>query len=286
MKFSLKEDAKKLFFVTTAALIMAININTFVHAGNLLPGGATGLTLLLQKIFRTYLHINLPYTLINVLLNAIPVYIGFRYIGTKFTLYSCLMILLTGLFTDMLPYYTITSDVLLVCIFGGIINGFAISLCLFADTTSGGTDFIAIFLSERYGIESFNYIFGFNVCILIVAGYLFGWDKSLYSIIFQFTSTQIIHMLYKRYKKQTLFIITDHPEDIYTMIGAITNHGATIFRGEGSFEHKERSMVYSVVSSEEIKKVLSEVRRIDPCAFVNVIKTEQVTGRFYLRPTR
>lgn len=286
MEFDWKKDGKRLIYVIAASIIFSVNIKSFVHAADLVPGGVTGLTLLLQRSFSAFFHIELPYTLINLLLNAIPVYIGFRFIGRKFTLFSCLTIVLSSIFTDLLPTCIVTSDVLLVCIFGGIINGFAISICLFADATSGGTDFIAIFLSERFGIDSFNYIFAGNVCVLIIAGFLFGWEKSLYSIIFQFASTQVIHTLYKRYKKQTLFIITNYPEEIYTVISEITNHGATIFRGEGSFEHEERSMVYSVVSSEEIKKVLAAVRRQDPTAFVNVVKTDQLTGRFYLRPNR
>ena len=57
--------------------------------------------------------------------------------------------------------------------------------------TSGGTDFIAIFFSERKGIDTWNYIFIGNVAILVIAGLLFGWEKSLYSIIFQFTSTHL-----------------------------------------------------------------------------------------------
>ena len=79
-------------------------------------------------IFDRYLHITIPYTAINVLLNAIPVYIGFRFIGKKIHALF-LSIFLTGFLTDSLPAYTITSDILLISIFGGLINGFAISLC-------------------------------------------------------------------------------------------------------------------------------------------------------------
>lgn len=87
-----------------------------------------------------------------MILNAIPVYIGFRFIGKKFTLYSCLMIFLTGIFTDLIPGYAITYDTLLISIFGGMINGAVVSLCLVMGATTGGTDFIAIFLSERKGM--------------------------------------------------------------------------------------------------------------------------------------
>ena len=160
---NVSKEVKRIIICCIASCIIAVNIRTFVRTGGLFPGGANGLTLLIQSIFDRYLHITIPYTAVNVLLNAIPVYIGFRFIGKKFTLYSCLVIFLTGFLTDCLPSYTITSDILLISIFGGLINGFAISLCLKCDATSGGTDFISIFLSRRKGIDSWNIILGFNV---------------------------------------------------------------------------------------------------------------------------
>ncbi len=129
-KFEAKNDLKRIVVVCFAALMMALNIKTFVRAGGLYPGGATGLTLLVQRSAKLFFHIAIPYTFVNVLLNAVPIYIGFRFIGKKFTLYSCLMIVLTSVLTDMLPGYAITYDTLLISIFGGMINGLAISLCL------------------------------------------------------------------------------------------------------------------------------------------------------------
>ena len=85
------------------------------------------------------------------------------------------MIILNSIFTDLIPSYILTEDILLISIFGGIINGLAIGICLNAGATSGGTDFISIFLSEKRGIDSFNIILGFNAVIICVAGlYLAG----------------------------------------------------------------------------------------------------------------
>ena len=284
MKFNAREDIKRILVVCLASVIMALNIKSFVRTGGLYPGGATGLALLIQRAVEMFFDLTLPYTLINILLNAIPIWIGFRFIGKKFTLYSCLMIVLTSVLTDMLPGYAITYDTLLISIFGGLINGCVISLCLMVNATSGGTDFIAIFLSERKGIDSWNMILGLNVVILGVAGSLFGWDKALYSIIFQYTSTQVLHILYKKYQQQTLFVVNNHAKRVYEAIARTTNHGATIIQGEGSYEHCERKVVYSVVSSAESKDVIREIKEADPEAFVNVLKTEQLSGRFYQRP--
>lgn len=284
MKFSFKEDGKRILVIVIASLIMAANIKTFVRTGGLYPGGATGLTILIQRVFELFFHITLPYTVVNVALNAVPVYLGFRYIGKKFTLYSCLMILLTGLFTDILPEHIITYDTLLISVFGGMINGFCISLCLIMNATSGGTDFIAIYLSDKKGMDSFNIVLGLNVCILAAAGILFGWDKALYSIIFQFVSTQTLHVLYKKYQQETLFVVTNQPQAVCEVISRVSNHGATVLEGEGSYGHCERNVVYSVVSGAECKQVIRAVKDVDPKAFVNAIRTEQLSGRFYQKP--
>lgn len=279
-----RKDVKRLFLVGLGSALFAFNVTTFVHAAGLFPGGFAGLTLLLQEILGRFFNIAIPYTAINLLLNAVPAFISFRFIGKKFTLLSCLSILLTSVLTDVMPGAQVTSEPILLCVFGGLINGVSISLCLLAGATTGGTDFISIFLSERYNRDSFNLILGCNVVILSIAGILFGWERALYSIIFQFTSTQVLHILYKRYQKQTLLIITHMPEEVYRVIKDVTHHGATLFKGTGLYEHKERTMVYSVVSADEIKAVIDGVHAVDPQAFINSIKTNSLTGRFYKRP--
>lgn len=284
MKFEPKEDVKRIIVICIASVIMALNIKSFVRTGGLYPGGATGLALLIQRAADIFLHVKIPYTIVNVALNAVPVYIGFRYIGKKFTLYSCLMIVLTSVLTDIIPGYAITYDTLLISIFGGLINGLVISMCLMMNATTGGTDFIAIYLSDKKGIDSWNMVLGLNVVILVAAGILFGWDKALYSIIFQYTSTQVLHILYKKYQQQTLFVVTNHAKAVYEAIAQTSNHGATIMEGEGSYEHEERNVVYSVVSSAESKCVIKAIKEADPHAFINVMKTEQVLGRFYQKP--
>lgn len=284
MKTEAKESIKKILVICFASFLMALNIKSFVRTGGLYPGGATGLALLIQRAADMFLHITIPYTIVNILLNAIPVYIGFRFIGKKFTMYSCLMIVLTSVLTDIIPGYAITYDTLLISIFGGLINGFVIGLCLHMNATTGGTDFIAIYLSEKKEIDSWNIVLGINVVILAVAGVLFGWDKALYSIIFQYTSTQVVHILYRKYQHETLFIVTNKATEVYEVISKMSNHGATIMEGEGSYEHQERKIVYSVVSSAQSKSIIREVKKADPHAFVNAIKTEQIAGRFYQKP--
>lgn len=160
----------RLFIVFFASLLYAWNLRCFAKTAGLFPGGFSGLSLLLQQIGLDFIHVSIPFSVFNIGLNLVPTYIAYKFIGKKFTLYSIIVIVLTSIFTDMLPAYVFTKDVLLISVFGGLINGFAISLCLNVGTTTGGTDFISIFLSQQKGIDAWNYILAGNVLMLVVAG--------------------------------------------------------------------------------------------------------------------
>lgn len=272
------------FCVILGAFIMALNVKIFVHAGNLIPGGFSGLTILIQKIIGTFLHVEVPYSVLYYALNAIPVYLGFKLIGKKFTLFSCLSIVLSGFFVDLIPAQTVTFDPLLISVFGGIINGAAISITLKGRASTGGTDFIAMYISNKYNVSSWNYVLGFNVVIQLVNGTLFSWDAALYSIIFQFVQTQVINLLNVRYKKVTLNIMTTKADDIVEKLLTYTHHGVTRFEGIGCYSKEPVTMLYTVISTEEMKEVLHFIHSIDENAFINVMKTNMLEGRFYQDP--
>lgn len=283
--FNLHNPAIRIFFLTLSAVLTGINTQIFLNAGHLYPGGVGGVTLLLQRIARTFFHRSIPYAPINILLNGVPVWIGFRFLGKKFTAYSCYTIVLASIITDLIPSYVITKDVLLLSVFGGVIGGVATVFCLWVDATAGGTDFISIFLSVRKGIDAWNIILTFNIVILIVAGLLFGWNQALYSIIFQFTFTQVVKAMYHKYQQQTIFVVTKLPHEVSRAIYSVSCHGATLLRGIGSYENEEREVVYSIVSRGEVSAVMNAVKLVDPEAFINSIRTEQVRGFFYQKPS-
>lgn len=285
-KITLKWELKMLAMLTLGACVFAFNMQSFVNTGGLFPGGFAGITLLIRRSAAEFLGMNIPYSLVYLPLNLVPAFIGFKFIGKRFTIMSFYMVALSSFLTDLLPDMTITSDTLLISIFGGILNGASISICLLAGASAGGTDFISIYFSEKKGIDTWNYIFMANVCILTLAGILFGFDAAMYSIIYQFCSTQIIQTLYKRYQKDTMLIITAKPQEVYEQIRISTHHDATHIHGIGMYEGAERHILYSVVGRSQVERLMQEIREIDPKAFINVIQTEQLTGRFYKPPTR
>lgn len=281
----LREAGLRMLVIMVYSVIVALNFKSFVQAGDLFPGGFTGLTRLLQRCAQEYWHITLPFAPLNLLFNAIPAAVSLKLIGKRFTMYSCLAIVFSSFFTDMIPAVPVTEDILLICVFGGLVNGFAISLCLQVRITSGGTDFIAIALAERKNINAWNYIFCGNVVMLMVAGALFGWDRALYSIIFQFTSTQVVRMMDPDGRRMTLFIVTGR-EKAGGVCAQIqdTRHTATLIEGVGLYNGEPCVMIYSVVGSNQLRRLTRKVKQADPHAFVNVIRTEKLMGNFYRDP--
>ena len=275
---------RRTLLIVAGATLYALGIVGFARPAGLFPGGFTGLSLLIQQICQRYLGFTPPYSLFSLSLNFIAAALCFRYIGKRFALFSMLAVAITSVLTDLIPAYAFAEDPLLCSVFGGLVNGLAISLCLRADASTGGTDFISIYLAEKSGRDAFNIILAGNVIMLSAAGLLFGWERALYSMIFQFCTTQALHTLFRRYQHRTLWIVTDKPDEVYAIIRDATHHGATLFQGTGLYLNQPRSMIYTVLSGDDIRRVVRDVREADPHAFINTQRTDSLTGRFYRRP--
>ena len=259
---------------------MAFNINCFVNAVGLYPGGFNGIALLVQRAGDSFFHIAIAFSLISYPLNILALVLSYRSLGKRFLIYTILSVGLTGILTDMMPAFPLTDDVLLASIFGGIINGACISISMLAGGSTGGMDILANVYGHRLNKDPWNITLAANTLILLAAGLLFGWDKALYSIIFQYASTQVIHLLYRKYQQATLFIISDQYEKIYQTILATTQHSATVLDGTGCYTNEEKKMIYSVVSSQQVKGLVRAIRKMDASAFINIVRTTQLDGRF------
>ena len=273
-----------IIFILLGSFILAINMNTFVEQGNLVPGGFSGLSKLIQRVGLNFYDVKISFTLLNVIFNAIPAVFAYRLVGKKFTVFSCLSLLVVSVLVDELPVIPITGDILLISVFGGILNGLGLSLILNNNASSGGTDFIAMSLSNKYKVSTFNYMLLFSAVIILISGRLFGMDKALYSIIFQFCNTQVINTFYKKYKKKTLLIVTDNPAAISADLLELTNHSSTILKGFGSYTAHKKYLIYTVLSDSDVRKMKKQIHQQYPDTFVNVINSSDVVGNFYIQP--
>lgn len=270
---------KTLICVFLSALLQSFCINVFITPAKLLSSGFTGLAILINKISSLF-GFTLPVSLLVLMLNIPLGVLSFRSIGKKFVFFSILQVVLMSLFLNF-HYTLLFDDLLLNVCFGGFLYGIAISLALRGNASTAGTDFIALWVSNKIGKSIFEYVFVFNSVLLLIFGYMFGWKYAGYSILFQFISTKTIDSFYKRYKLVTLEITTYHPKEICKAYIKHYRHGLSEVAGIGGYEHKNLSLIHTVISFYELEDAIRLINRIDPKAIINVISTERFVGHFY-----
>ena len=273
-----KKDIPNFLMIIVSAIVYTFGYVLFIRSGNLFPGGVTGISRLVS------LEFNVSFSLIYFLLNAIITIVVFKNIGPKFLVYSVLWYTLTSILISLIELPTITEDLLLIAVFGGIVCGFASVLALRANGSGGGTDFIAIDLAARFNKPSWNYILALNVCVLLIAGFRFGWNTALYSMIFQFVSTQVVNTFHHRYTSSRIQVVTDRPDDIAAGIFEICDHGITIVPCEGAWSHSKHSILLMTVNTYQVKAVEKKIIEIDPKAFLTIDTVKRVVGNYHQEP--
>lgn len=279
-----KQDIKNILLVILGAFITSVGLRYFVETKNLMPSGFNGLSWLIVRVSKEYFSFQMSFSIVYFVINFIPAAIMFKEIGKKFTLLSLLHVTLVSIFTATIPIVIVTDDILLVCIFGGILAAFGSLMSLKANASSGGTDFFAIYFSKRYNYPVWNYVLAFNGAVLMISGLLFGIEAALYSIIYQFTNTQIVNTFHDRYRLASLHIITQYPEKVTECILSNVRRGVTALDAVGKYSNTETTMLYMVVSANEANMLIKNIKKVDPLAFISETKTSRVYGNFYQKP--
>lgn len=276
--------AIKIALIIIATITYAIGIKWFVYNGGIIPGGATGLAILIQRILLKTLKLQLPLTVISLALNIIPAIYAYKIIGKQFTIFSFIIMFAMTFLTDILPVNEITTTPMLCSIFGGFLCGIAAVILYRCGVSTGGTDFIAMSLSTKYNIRTFEYVMAFNILLILIQGFTDSFDAALYSIIYQFTNNQVINTFYRHYEARTIFIITNKPDEISDMFIQSSTHSITKLDGTGAYTKKKKSMLYVVVTQPEVRKFSELIKRIDPDAFVNIMQSNEIQGNFKYLP--
>ena len=152
------------------------------------------------------------------------------------------------------------------------------------NASSGGTDFIALYVSNKSGKEIWNQVFIFNTIMLCVFGYIFGFEAAGYSILFQFMSTKTVSNFHTRYKRVMMQIFTKNKDDVMAIYCKKFHHGITALDGMGGYSKTPVSMLTAIVSSYEVDDVVTALKEVDPKIIINVSKSEKYVGRFYNAP--
>ena len=257
--------------VIVAAFLQAYVIQVFIQPADLLSSGFTGVALLIEKITSTYLGFSFSTSLGMILLNVPVAMICYKSISPKFTFFSLLEVFLASFFLRVIHFSPIFDDVLLNIAFGGFAYGLLTVIALRGNASTGGT-------------AIWEYVFLFNTVILVIFGFMFGWEHAGYSILFQFISTRTIDSFYHRYERVTLQVTTTHAQKVIDAYVQHYRHGISCVDAMGGYSQKPMNLLHTVVSSYEVQDIIDLMREVDPKVIVNVLKTENFFGGFYQAP--
>lgn len=278
-----KRNLITLACVLISGFLQAYSIQTFMEPSNLVASGFTGVAMLIAAITKnTAMPLSISFLI--VVLNIPVALMCFRSIGPRFTFFSCLQVIFSSLFLKICNFDPLFADEILNVVFGAVLNAFAVAISLKGNASTGGTDFIALYFSNRYGRSFWDYVFGFNAIIIIIFGYTQGWLCAGYSIIFQFISTRTIENFHTRYDRLTCQITTNRSEKILAMYTRDFQHGISCVNAYGGYSKKPFTLMTTVVSSYEVDDLLNKLKDVDPDVIVNVYKTQKFVGGFYTPP--
>ncbi len=279
--------------VLIGSLIYIFGVKMFVANANLLTGGVIGIGQLISDLLFKYTslsaenlkvfgqQIDLP-SILFFLINAPIFYIGFKHLGKRFTLLSFLSVITVTVAGSFMNFKGIEGiDVLTNCVFGGVLIGIGIGMCLKVGASTGGTDIVAQFLALKYNMTFGAISFIINGTIVCAAGYFFGWEKALYTIINIFIVTTVINFIHTRHQKLLVTIITNNPDELISEIHSRMIRGITIVPVIGAYSRENKTMLYTVVTGYELYNIKQFIGQHDPTAFLNVTKSQGVFGAFF-----
>ena len=262
-------------------ILTAVGIVYFKNPNHFAFGGTSGLSILLADLFPK----------INVggfmwIINLVLVVLGFVFLGVKcmgWTIYSSFAL---SFFVSVCEWLypsgvSMSGDAMLDLVFAVFLPALGAAIVFDIGASTGGTDFIALWVSNHTGKTIWGVIFGFNCAILAIFGFMFGWDNAAYSIVFQFISTKTIDSFYRRYDRVTLQITTRKADEVMTAYVDHFQHGISCAEVIGGYSREKMYLLHAVVSTYESQDIIKLVCDIDPGAVINVFHTLNFVGGWW-----
>ncbi|MGC6767038.1 YitT family protein [Enterococcus sp. LJL128] len=274
------EFIKKIFVILITGITGAMGLNLFLIPAKVFSAGMNGIAQILATLLYSHFSITIDTGLFILLLN-LPIFIlGFLKLGKEATIFSFMNVACVSVITMIFPVYTVTDNPLMNAIVGGVLIGIGAGLSLKMGFTTGGMDVISLVLSKTTGKTVGKYIFMLNSIIVAIAGFLFNWESALYTIISIYCMTQVIDALHTSHQKVTAMIVTTNPEIVVRGIAEQMVRGMTLLPSVGGYSKAEGQMIMMVITRYELYDLEQIVHSIDENAFMNIVPTQTVLGRF------
>ena len=261
------------FLLTFGAILAACALETFLIPNTILDGGVVGISIIINKLS------NFPLGLLVVILNIPFIYVGFKNLGKMFlirALYSMILFSISlEVFKDL---HSFTEDMLLATVYGGLLLGIGVGIIIRCGGCVDGTESVAIVISKKTNFSVGQIVMCFNIIIYSVAGFLFGFDRALYSLLTYFITFKVIDFVSEGLEQAKAALIvtskgTHLSNEIYKRLGRTT----TTIKGKGLISG-EKEVMYCVLTRVEIFELKRIVEEMDESAFVTILEVSDIIG--------
>lgn len=255
---------KDIFLITCGIISACFGLKSFLMPNGFIDGGVTGISLLISNLT------GLKLSYLIVVINIPFVILGYKQIGRGFAIKTSIAIMALAGMLFLLPFEPITHDKLLIAFFGGLFLGGGIGLAMRGGCVIDGTEVLALYISRRSMLTVGNIILALNILIFAVAAFFLGIETAMYAILTYLSASNTIDFVVNGLEQYTgVTIISDKNDEIKDFIINDMKRGVTVYKGEGGYGiKKDIDILYTVVTKLEMGKLQTEIRQIDPDAFV------------------
>ena len=282
-------------YMFVAGIVYAIALKYFVFPSGIILTGTEGISVSISYYFDKTLIFIVLYALFQIAL------ITFAYlrISRGFAIRSAIVVSTVILFLFILPEMTFAdpapqNERITLVLFGGIIAGFAKAIAFKHRGSTGDEDIIAAHYAVKYlrPVGSIAIIAGVvSTAFGLLLHYLKAHDfptlvnTLMYTSLYIFVSAQTLNAIYHKFKITMLVVIDENPEKIGDAIRKASPHRTyTVQADIDGRLNKQLKMVRTIITREELPKVLESVRAASPDAFYYHHDVEGVSRKFYITP--
>lgn len=273
-------EAKRIIIVIFGSLLLAVSLNFFLIGANVYASGFAGAAQLVSSVFNDFLGIKVSTGVLLLLFNIPVIIIGWFKVGKGFTIYSIISVIFATIFLELLPVISLSEDIILNAVFGGVIGGAGVGLVLKLGASTGGMDIVAMILSRMKDKPIGTYFLLLNSIIIAMAGVLYEPENALYTMLTLYVTTIVIDAIHTRHEKITAMIITHKAAELQYAIHKNMIRGITILPAKGAYSGKDKNMLYLVITRYELYDLEQIINEVDPAAFTNIVQTTGIFGFF------
>jgi uncharacterized membrane-anchored protein YitT (DUF2179 family) len=274
--------------ITVGSFIMAVGYVFFITPYKIVPGGVYGIGIIVHYLTKgmPIWTDGFPIGLFNLIVNIPLTYVGIKLLGPRFGVKTIYGFIISSVFMDTITWAReigdapFVDDILLSCIFGGVLTGIGLGLIFKSKATSGGSDIIAMILTKYTRTPIGQMLIWVDSAIVMFALLAFkDWQIPLYSLIVIYISGRAIDMLIEGAKyNKSMMIVSDKHDEIRNKIINDLGRGGTFLKGKGMFTNDDKNVIFTVVSRREVSIIEEHINNIDPDAFITIMDASEILG--------